>query len=107
MGWLNNIADKKFEQKGYKLIQCNKNEITWEKYIPEHNYTRVLTIVYKLNKNHVIQCYDKQTIKTEYSNLHYVNSVDSIEISLLFWLWVKYRYVSRKHKWNRKWDFYG
>lgn len=107
MKWLNNIADKKFEQKGYKLIRCDKYGITWEKYIPEYNYTRVLTIVCKLNKNHIVQCYDKQTIKAENSNLRYVNSVDGIEVSLLFWLWVKYCFVSRKYNWNRKQDFYG
>ena len=104
MGWFNNWIDKHFEKQGYKIKSCDKYGACYEKYVKEYDYTSFIHIAQKNSGRHIVQCYDAQVLsaKTENSSkTKFVNQVDGLYASLLFWAWLKYKYLSHKYSWKR------
>lgn len=104
MSWFNNWIDKHFEKQGYKIKSCDKYGACYEKYVKEYDYTSVIHIVQKNSGRHIVQCYDTQVLsaKTENSSkTKLVNQVDGLYTSLLFWVWLKYKWLSHKYNWKR------
>ena len=90
MDWFNNWIDKHFEKQGYKLVRCDKYHI-----------------LQKNSGNHIVQCYDENVITASIDNKTvFVNSVDGIYTSLLFWIWLKYEWLSHKYDWKRMQNHY-
>ena len=107
MGWFNNWIDKHFEKQGYKLIRCDKYGACYTKYVKEYNYNSVIHILQKNSGNHFVQCYDENVITASVDNKTvFVNSVDGISTSLLFWIWLKYKWLSHKYDWKRMQNYY-
>lgn len=104
MGWYNNWIDKHFEKQGYKIKSCDKYGACYEKYVKEYDYTSVIRIVQKISGRHIIQCYDAQVLSVKTKNSSktgLVNQVDGLYTSLLFWGWLKYKWLSHKYSWKR------
>ena len=109
MGWFNNWIDKHFEKQGYKLVRCDKYGARYEKYVKEYNYNSAIHILQKNSGNHLVQCYDTQVLYAkpeDDSKTKLVNQVDGIYTSLLFWIWLKYKYLSHKYSWKRMQNYY-
>ena len=102
MDCFDNWVDKPFEKQGYKIGRCDKYGARYTKYVKEYNYNSVIHILQKNSGNHSVQCYDENVITTSVDNKTvFVNSVDSIYTSLLFWIWLKYQWLSHKYNWKR------
>ena len=102
MDCFNNWIDKHFEKQGYKLVRCDKYGARYTKYVKEYNYNSVIDILPKNSGNHIVQCYDENVITASVDNKTvFVNSVDGIYTSLLFWIWLKYKWLSHKYNWKR------
>lgn len=104
MDWYNNWIDKHFEKQGYKLKSCDKYGAYYEKYVEDCDYTSAIHIGHKNSGNHLVQCYDTQVLYAkpeDGSKTKLVNQVDGISTSLLFWIWLKYKYLSHKYSWKR------
>ena len=109
MSWFNNWIDKHFEKQGYKIKSCDKYGACYEKYVKEYDYTSVIHIAQKNSGRHIVQCYDAQVLsaKTENSSkTKFVNQVDGLYASLLFWAWLKYKWLSHKYNWKRMQNYY-
>lgn len=108
MSQFNNWIDKHFEKQGYKLVRCDKYGARYTKYVKEYNYNSVIHILQKNSGNHIVQCYDENVITASVDNKTvFVNSVDGIYTSLLFWIWLKYKWLSHKYNWKRMQNCYG
>ena len=107
MSWFNNWIDKHFEKQGYKLVQCDKYGARYTKYVEKYKYNSAIHILQKNNGNHIVQCYDENVITASIDNKAvFVNSVDGIYTSLLFWIWLKYKWLSYKYNWKRMQNYY-
>lgn len=102
MSWYNNWIDKHFEKQGYKLVRCDKYGARYTRYVKGYNYNSVIHILQKNNGNHIVQCYDENVITASIDNKAvFVNSVDGLYTSLLFWVWLKYKWLSHKYNWKK------
>ena len=104
MGWFNNWIDKHFEKQGYKIKSCDKYGACYEKYVKEYDYTSFIHIAQKNSGRHIVQCYDTQVLYAKAENsskTKLVNQVDGLYASLLFWAWLKYKWLSHKYGWKR------
>lgn len=104
MGWFNNWIDKHFEKQGYKIKSCDKYGACYEKYVKEYDYTSFIHIAQKNSGRHIVQCYDTQVLYAKAENsskTKLVNQVDGLYASLLFWAWLKYKWLSHKYNWKR------
>ena len=104
MGWFNNWLDKHFEKQGYKIKSCDKYGACYEKYVKEYDYTSFIHIAQKNSGRHIVQCYDTQVLYAKAENsskTKLVNQVDGLYASLLFWAWLKYKWLSHKYNWKR------
>ena len=104
MSWFNNWIDKHFEKQGYKIKSCDKYGACYEKYVKEYDYTSFIHIAQKNSGRHIVQCYDTQVLYAKAENsskTKLVNQVDGLYASLLFWAWLKYKYLSHKYSWKR------
>lgn len=104
MSWFNNWIDKHFEKQGYKIKSCDKYGACYEKYVKEYDYTSFIHIAQKNSGRHIVQCYDTQVLYAKAENsskTKLVNQVDGLYASLLFWAWLKYKYLSHKYNWKR------
>ena len=97
--------DKQFAKHGYKLVSSDKFGAYYERKNSRFNYTSKLAIIAKNNGNHLIQCYDTQVVygcpEKNFDNYRLMNEVDGIDASLSFWIWLKFRQLKRKYKWNK------
>lgn len=104
MSRFNNWIDKHFEKQGYKIKSCDKYGACYEKYVKEYDYTSVIHIIQKNSGRHIVQCYDTQVLSAKAENsskTKLVNQVDGLYTSLLFWAWLKYKWLSHKYGWKR------
>lgn len=104
MSWFNNWIDKHFEEQGYKIKSCDKYGACYEKYVKEYDYTSFIHIAQKNSGRHIVQCYDTQVLYAKAENsskTKLVNQVDGLYASLLFWAWLKYKWLSHKYGWKR------
>ena len=104
MSWFNNWIDKHFEKQGYKIKSCDKYGACCEKYVKEYDYTSFIHIAQKNSGRHIVQCYDTQVLYAKAENsskTKLVNQVDGLYASLLFWAWLKYKWLSHKYNWKR------
>ena len=102
MSWFNNWIDKHFEKQGYKIKSCDKYGAYYEKYVKEYDYTSAIHIAQKNSGRHIVQCYDENVITASVDNKTvFVNSVDGLYTSLLFWAWLKYKWLSHKYNWKK------
>ncbi len=109
MGWFNNWIDKHFEKQGYKIKSCDKYGACYEKYVKEYDYTSFIHIAQKNSGRHIVQCYDTQVLYAKAENsskTKLVNQVDGLYASLLFWAWLKYKWLSHKYSWKRMENYY-
>lgn len=107
MGWFNNWIEKHFKQHGYKQVQCDKYGAVYVKYNKNDNYNSVISILHKNNGNHLVQCYDENIITASVDGKPvFVNSGDGISTSLLFWIWLKYKWLFHKYNWKRMQNYY-
>ena len=57
--------DKKFEEIGFVKVKENKYGVRYERMDECHDYVQVLSIMYKVNGQHIVQSYDKDLMDKE------------------------------------------
>lgn len=95
MGWINKGIDKHFEQKGFKIWFCDKYGACYIKFNKNPKYNNVIRILHRNNGIHLFQMGSENE-----------NAPNGIPISLLFWVWLKYKWLSHKYNWKRMQNYY-
>nr|DAE29749.1 MAG TPA: hypothetical protein [virus sp. ctyMK1] len=90
------MIDKLLKRKGYILKEQNAITTRYEKEYKKYGFVQVLAILHKESGNHIIQSYDKKTVRI---GNRYLSETCGIETSILLLLFLKVKYLSFKYKW--------
>ena len=94
------MIDKMMKRYGYKKTRENRHGVYYEK-AEKEGYTHVVCVIAKRSGNHLMQSYDKETIKVP-GRAWSINEGCGVEIPVLLLMWLKAVWLARKYRWEKR-----
>lgn len=96
------MIDKMMKKYGYQKTRENQYGVYYEKSEKE-GYIHVVCVISKRSGNHLMQSYDKASVKVQ-GRAWPINEVCGVEIPVLLLMWLKAKRLKRKYHWGKPED---